>query len=98
MKTRRYSGFTVVEMLIVISIIAILMAMLVPVLASVRRRAQIKATRALIDGIQDALGRYYIDFDEYPPSNVAGLNGAVDPSSLYIYLSGPNGKGIDTAQ
>jgi prepilin-type N-terminal cleavage/methylation domain-containing protein len=98
MKTQRYTGFTVVEMLIVISIIAILMAMLVPVLASVRRRAQVKAARALIDGIQDALGRYYIDFDEYPPSNTSGLNGAVDPSSLYNYLAGPKGKGFDTVQ
>lgn len=98
MKNKRTAGFTVVEMLIVISIITILMAMLIPVLTTVRRRAQIKSTRALVDGIQDALGRYYIDFDEYPPSNTAGLSGAVDPSSLYLYLSGPKGKGIDTVQ
>jgi prepilin-type N-terminal cleavage/methylation domain-containing protein len=101
MKIKRFassSGFTIVEMLIVIAIITILMAMLIPVLTTVRRRAQIKSTRALVDGIQDALGRYYIDFDEYPPSNTAGLSGAVDPSSLYVYLAGPNGKGIDTVQ
>ena len=97
MRLRSSPGFTIVEMLIVIAIITVLMAMLIPVLTTVRRRAQIKATRALVDGIQDALGRYYIDFDEYPPSNTAGM-GAVDPSSLYIYLSGPTGKGIDTVQ
>ena len=94
----RTRGFTLVEMLIVISIIVILMALLIPVLGTVQQRAKMRATRAMIDGIQNALQRYCIDFNEYPPSNTAGLSGPVDASSLYVYLSGPNGRGIDTVQ
>ena len=98
MSQRRNSAFTLIEMLMVISIICILMALLVPVLTNVQQRARVRAGRALVDGIQTALQRYYIDFDEYPPSNTAGLTGAVDVSSLYVYLCGPNGRGIDTVQ
>src|ERR1700759_4356656 len=100
MKTQRLTtpGFTMIEMLIVIAIIVVLMALLIPVVGSVQQRAKVRAARALIDGIQNALQRYNVDFDEYPPSNTAGLSGTVDPSSLYTYLCGPNGRGIDTVQ
>jgi prepilin-type N-terminal cleavage/methylation domain-containing protein len=96
--SRHWRGFTLIEMLIVISIIVILMALLIPVLGTVQQRAKIRATRAMLDGIQNALQRYYIDFNEYPPSNTTGISGLVDDSSLYVYLSGPNGRGIDTVQ
>jgi prepilin-type N-terminal cleavage/methylation domain-containing protein len=92
------AGFTLIEMLMVIAIIVVLMAFLVPVLANIQQRAKVRAGRALIDGIQAALQRYCIDFDDYPSSNSAGLNGAVDASSLYVYLCGPNGRGFDTVQ
>ena len=96
--TFKTTGFTLIEMLIVISIIVILMAFLLPVIGSVQQRAKMRAARAQLDGIQNALQRYNVDFDEFPPSNTAGLNGPVDPSSLYTYLAGPNGRGIDTVQ
>ena len=98
MARRSKTGFTLIEMMVVIGIVAVLIALLVPTLSLVKQRARIRATRALVDGISTALERYRVDFDDYPPSTAAGLLGSVDPSSLYLYLAGPGGKGLDTVQ
>jgi len=92
---RRRRGFTLIEMMVVIAIIVILIGLILPTIGAVRERAKIKATQTLIQGIDAALRRYYMDMDEYPPSTVADL-GDPDPKpdSLYLYLCGTDGKGI----
>jgi len=90
----RNIGFTLIEMLIVVAIIVILVALLMPVLGAVRESAKKKATRALIDGIAAGMERYYTEFDEYPPSTDAGMGDSMDPTSIYKYLCGKDGRGI----
>ena len=92
-------GFTVIELLIVIAIIAILMGLLMPTIAYIQRVAKIKHTKTLINGLSAALERYKLQFDEYPPSTVADpyLNCTpavpIDNASLYTYLCGADGRG-----
>jgi prepilin-type N-terminal cleavage/methylation domain-containing protein len=90
----RNTGFTLIEMLIVVAIIIILVALLMPVLGAVRESAKKKATLALVNGIVAGLERYFTEFDEYPPSTDGGMGDTPDPASLYKYLCGVDGRGI----
>ena len=65
--TRR--GFTIVELLTVMSIIILLIAMLVPALNSVRRFSKVVVQTGQFNDIRSALEMYYGDFDEYPDSD-----------------------------
>jgi prepilin-type N-terminal cleavage/methylation domain-containing protein len=63
------SGFTLVEMLVVIAIISVLGALVLGALGAARRRANELATSATIKLLQGALERYNMDFQDYPPSD-----------------------------
>jgi prepilin-type N-terminal cleavage/methylation domain-containing protein len=92
---RPRKGFTLIEMLIVVSVIAILAALLLPTISAVRLSAKKKATRLLVEGIVAGLKRYYTDFDEYPPSSLAKPGGVpYEPGSIYKYLCGDKGQGL----
>ena len=66
-------GFTMLEMVVVIAIIAILVAILLPVLAVARKRGKIAATSAMIANLSLALEHYRDNWGSYPirfnPSN-----------------------------
>jgi prepilin-type N-terminal cleavage/methylation domain-containing protein len=59
-------GFTLVEMLVVIAIIAILIGLLVPVYANARKKAKIAASEALMTNLQGALEQYRFSHGMYP--------------------------------
>jgi len=64
-------GFTLVELLVVISIIALLLGILVPSLNVARERAKITRTQALINGIASGVEMFHNDMTvggDYPPS------------------------------
>ena len=76
--TRRFgSGFTLVELLVVIAIIAILAALLLPVLASVKKKAQARVAQLQVNSIASAIQSYEADYSRFPVSSGA-LNAALD--------------------
>jgi prepilin-type N-terminal cleavage/methylation domain-containing protein len=62
-------GFTLIELLVVIAIIAMLMAILMPALATVRKMAQRALCGTNLSGIFKAMGTYAQQYkDDYPKS------------------------------
>jgi prepilin-type N-terminal cleavage/methylation domain-containing protein len=73
MKEQQRRGFTLIELLVVIAIIAILAAILFPVFARARERAQQSACLSNMRQIGIALTSYAQDNDErYPPQRFTG--------------------------
>ena len=92
-------GFTLVEMLTVIAIIAILAAMLLPALSSAKKRAMVNRAGIEMGQLVNAISRYESDYGRYPlgPTGTAvsggtkdvtygpaGLPGVAGPSSSFV--------------
>jgi len=65
---RKKTGFTMVEILTVVGIIALLVAVLVPTLSMVRRVAKETQQKAQLTAIDLALTAFKSDYGDYPPS------------------------------
>ncbi|MFA5793941.1 MAG: type II secretion system protein [Candidatus Brocadiia bacterium] len=79
---RKNRGFTLIELLVVIAIIALLASMVVNGVQRGKEQARIKATRALVEKILNAMEEYKSAYYAYPPSE-GEYPGA---KSLYHYL------------
>jgi prepilin-type N-terminal cleavage/methylation domain-containing protein len=81
----RKPAFTLIELLVVIAIIAILAAILFPVVAQARDRARMSACMSNMRQIGMALMQYVQDFDEtYPYIRFHG-NDALKDSQTYVW-------------
>lgn len=86
---RSRDGFTLLELLIVLGIIAAIAAMVVPNLLGSQRRASVKTTRANIAGFEQALKLYAAENDgEYP-------NGGDEVVELLLSTEDEDGDAID---
>jgi prepilin-type N-terminal cleavage/methylation domain-containing protein len=65
---RCHSGFTLLELLVVIAIIAILAALLFPVLSRAKAQAQSTACKNHLSQIGMAMAMYVSDIGKYPPT------------------------------
>jgi len=77
---KRNGGFTLVELLIVILIIAVLVSILIPTVSKVRTAAWVANTKNQISQIEGACQRYYGDQHQYP--------GPLDNAALYTQERG----------
>lgn len=78
------AGFTLVELLTVIGIIAILISILIPVVAAIQRKAREADTSAEIARLATACQNYYNDYRSYP--------GPVPDRSIYPNMPQPQDK------
>lgn len=68
------AGFTLVEMLVVITIIGMIMALVGPRVLNYLSDSKAKAAKIQIESFSSALDLYYLDLGRYPTSN-EGLTG-----------------------
>jgi general secretion pathway protein G len=66
-------GFTLVELMIVVSIIGILASIAIPQFADMIRKSQEGATKGSLGAVRSALNIYYADMEGQYPSNLYAL-------------------------
>ena len=76
MKSRK-SGFTLVELLTVLVIIALMMGVLLPALNKVRNTAKEARQKVQFATIEQAIMAFKSDYGDYPPSNFSGAVGTL---------------------
>ena len=105
---RKQSGFTMIELLIVVVIIGLLMSLVAPIMFSKVDSTKIKTARAQMQMLETSLATYWLDMGEYPTklddlfsSSLAGWDGPYLPKAVpndpwsnpYSYQSpGPDGE------
>jgi len=87
---RRAGGFTLVELLLVVAIIALLMGLLLAGIVKARRQAELQRAGVEVQNLYNAFLSYYADYARYPYTDEAVH--AVD-STLVAMLSGGAGLG-----
>lgn len=87
-------GFTLIELMIVVAIIAVLTAIALPAYQDYVARAQVGEGLSLSSGAKEAIATYYSDHGHFPPNNTAA--GMADPTSVlgkYVSSVSVDGSG-----
>ena len=88
----REHGFTLVEILVVITIIALIMSLVGPRVLNYLTESKVKAAKIQMQSFSSALDLLYLDTGRYP-SSAEGLNTLVKPTSAMAGWNGPYLKG-----
>jgi general secretion pathway protein G len=86
------SGFTLIEMLVVITIIGLIVALVGPRVLNYLSESKVKAARIQIQSFASALDLFYLDAGRYPTSP-EGLDALVHPTAGVAAWNGPYLKG-----
>src|ERR1700728_1042764 len=86
------AGFTLVEILVVITIIGLIMAIVGPRVLNYLGESKIKAAKIQIESFESALDLYYLDMGRYPTSS-DGLVALVQRPGSVLEWNGPYLKG-----
>ncbi|QII30195.1 prepilin-type N-terminal cleavage/methylation domain-containing protein [Stenotrophomonas maltophilia] len=82
---KNQKGFTLIELMIVVAIIAILAAIALPAYQDYVARSQVSEAMTLSSGAKTAVTEYYADKGAFPTTNaLAGLAGASSISGKYV--------------
>jgi general secretion pathway protein G len=85
-------GFTLVEILVVITIIALIMSLVGPRVLNYLTESKVKAAKIQMQSFSSALDLLYLDAGRYP-SSAEGLAVLVKPTSAMAGWNGPYLKG-----
>jgi general secretion pathway protein G len=85
-------GFTLVEMLVVITIIGMIMALVGPRVLNYLGESRVKAAKIQIQSFSSALDLFYLDAGRFPSSS-EGLTALAHPISGVTAWNGPYVKG-----
>src|SRR4051812_23210198 len=89
---RAQRGFTLVELLVVITIIALIMGIVGPRVLNYLTESKAKAAKIQIESFSSALDLYFLDTGRYPTSS-EGLNALVQRPASSVSWNGPYLKG-----
>jgi type IV pilus assembly protein PilA len=85
MNTNKMQGFTLIELMIVVAIIAILAAIALPAYQDYLIRSQVSEGAVLADGSKTAIAEFYSNKGTFPASQAsAGLPAATDIVGKYV--------------
>lgn len=94
---KRAAGFTLIELMIVIAIIAILAAIAMPSYLDYIARTQVAEGISLSSEAKDAVSEYYSNYTAWPTSNGAvGLAAAASISGRYVSQTQVGANGVIT--
>lgn len=88
---RHPSGFTLIELMIIVAIVAILTLIAVPKFGTLIRRANEAGTKGHLGSVRGAIRLYYMEMDQVYPLNFAALRYA---GSKFITGSTPMYTGV----
>ncbi len=73
-------GFTLTELLVVVSIILVITASVLTVVPRMSENSQLKVTKTMIDRLEMAIEHYYSDNRSYPSGDIEDLKSLLQPA------------------
>lgn len=91
---KKQSGFTLIEVMVVIVILGVLAVLIVPNVMGRGEKAKVDATKISLKGVASALDQYKMDNNHYPTEQEGGLEALIKkPDTAKNWVPGGYVKG-----